>query len=81
MDCSTHHENALSEEVLPRRPDTEPKHRCMDRREQGSVQPSSSLRDELGHSGGNVRRSLGALHVLQSTTNRQLADLCSSKSK
>lgn len=55
----------LPEEVLPRRPDTEPEHGGMDGCEQRAVEPATTLGDEFRDRGRDIRRGLRALDVLQ----------------
>ena len=59
LDCvvdELHLEEELPEEALPRRQDTEPEDSGMDRGEQRAVQPTTTLRDELGNLDRGVSR-------------------------
>ena len=60
----------LAEEALPGRPYAEPEDGGVDGSEQGSVQPTTTLRDELGYCGGHIGRRFCALDVLQSAIGR-----------
>lgn len=55
----------LSEDTVSARPDSPETHHCVRCSKDGSVEPSPSLRDELGDGSRDVSTSLGGLDVVQ----------------